>query len=129
MKNYFYSIFASMALFSMPFIGFAEGADNTTDKEDNILTEEELDKHIGRYGDAEDIPEDFEFNPAEARLWLTDHFAMVKEPVSMYYEFERSGSYDTGFIDSVYLKVLKINDDGTKNVKLDFLSGEKKTTG
>ena len=50
----------------------------------------------------------------------------VTEPVSMFYEFERSGSYDPGFVDSVYLKVKQLNEDGTKNVQLDFLTGEKK---
>ena len=106
-------------------LGFAEenekAAENT-----NILAEEELESKIGRYGEIEETPEDFEFNPAEVKLWMTDHFASVTKPVTMYYEFERSGSYDPGFVDSVYLKVLEFNEDGTKNTKLDFLSGEKK---
>lgn len=100
---------------------------SATDKDNTrVLTEDELESKIGRFGEAEEVPEDFEFNSAEVKLWMTDHFSSVTEPVSMYYEFERSGSYDPGFVDSVYLKVKKLNEDGTKNVQLDFLTGEKK---
>lgn len=104
---------------------YAEEDMNDSDNR-KILSEEELDSKIGRFGEVDEIPEDFKFNPAEEKLWMTDHFSSVTKPVSMYYEFERSGSYDPGFIDSVYLKVKELNEDGTKNVQLDFLTGEKK---
>ncbi len=90
------------------------------------LTPEELSTRMGRYGDAEEVPEDFRFNPAEEKLWFDDHFSSVKEPVSMYYEFTKSGSYEEGFTDSVYLKVLKLNEDGTKDTKLDFFTADRK---
>ncbi len=90
------------------------------------LTEEEIDKTIGRYGEVDEIPEDFEFNKAEVKLWLTDHLANIKKPLSLYYEFVKSGSFEDGFSDSVYLKILELNEDGTKNAALDFFTAEKK---
>jgi hypothetical protein len=88
------------------------------------LTEEEL--KIGRYGEAEEIPEDFQFNDAEVKLWLSDHLGNIEKPISLYYEFVKSGSYEEGFTDSVYLKILELNDDGSKNAALDFFSAERK---
>ena len=88
------------------------------------LTEEEL--KIGRFGEAEEIPEDFQFNPAEVKLWMSDHLVNIKQPLSLYYEFVKSGTLEEGFTDSVYLKILKLNEDGTKNAALDFFTAEKK---
>ena len=90
------------------------------------LTQEEIDATIGRYGEVEEIPEDFKFNDAEIKLWLTDHLENIEEPISLYYEFVKSGTYEEGFSDSVYLKILELNEDGSKNAKLDFFTAEKK---
>ena len=90
------------------------------------LTQEEVDKKIGRYGEVDEIPDDFQFNPAEEKLWLSNHLVNINEPLSLYYEFNKSGSYEEGFTDSVYLKILEINEDGTKNAALDFFTGERK---
>ncbi len=88
------------------------------------LTEEEM--KIGRYGEVEEVPEDFQFSQAEKELWLTDHLVNIKKPQSLYYEFVKSGSLEEGFTDSVYLKILKLNEDGTKNAALDFFTAERK---
>ncbi len=90
------------------------------------LTQEELDAHVGRMGDVEQIPEGFQFNEAENILWFADHFSTVEKPVSIYYEFEKTGSYEEGFTDTVYLKILELNEDGTKNAKLDFFTADRK---
>jgi len=90
------------------------------------LTQEEIDKSIGRYGEEEETPEDFQFNEAEVKLWLTDHLANIKKPLSMYYEFIKSGSLEEGFSDSVYLKILELNEDGSKNAALDFFTADQK---
>ena len=90
------------------------------------LTKDELDKHVGRYGEVEEIPEDFQYNNAEVVLWLSDHLANIDQPLSLYYEFVKSGTFEDGFTDSVYLKVLELNDDGTKNTMLDFFTAERK---
>lgn len=90
------------------------------------LTEAELENRIGRYGEADEIPEDFQFNDAEIKLWLTDHLGNIDKPLNLYYEFVKSGSLEEGFSDSVYLKVVEINEDGSKNTVLDFFTGERK---
>ncbi len=90
------------------------------------LTEEELDASLGRYGEAEEIPEGFQFNNAEMKLWLTDHLGNIEKPLSLYYEFVKSGSLEENFIDSIYLKVVELNEDGTKNTLLDFFTGDRK---
>jgi len=90
------------------------------------LTQEELDKSIGRFGEVEKIPEDFRFNEAEVKLWLSDHLGNIEEPLSLYYEFVKSGSLEEGFSDSVYLKILELNEDGTKNAALEFFTAERK---
>jgi hypothetical protein len=88
------------------------------------LTEDEL--KIGRFGEVDEVPEDFKFNPAEVKLWLTNHFESITKPQSLYYEFIKSGTLEEGFTDSVYLKILELNEDGTKNVALDFFTADRK---
>ena len=83
------------------------------------LTEDEVKSNIGRYGETDEIPEDFEFATAENKLWLDNHLGNITQPTSLHYEFEKSGSYEDGFIDSVYLKVVELNEDGSKNTLLD----------
>lgn len=88
------------------------------------LTQEEIDSSIGRYGEVEEIPEGFKFNDAEVLLWHEDHLANINKPLSLYYEFVKSGSLEDGFTDSIYLKILTLNEDGSKNAMLDFFTAE-----
>ena len=90
------------------------------------MSQEEIDRHIGRMGEVEEIPEGFEFSEAETKLWLSDHLGNIKQPSRLYYEFVKTGSFEDGFTDSVYLDIIRLNEDGTKNVVLDFFSGERK---
>lgn len=90
------------------------------------MTQEEIDAKIGRFGEVEEIPEGFQFSEAETKLWLSDHLANIKEPLSLYYEFVKSGTFEEGFSDSVYLKILELNEDGSKNAMLDFFTAERK---
>ncbi len=97
--------------------------------EDNAdLKAEALDRNIGRMGEVEEFPEGFEFSEAENSLWLSNHLENIVEPSQLYYEFVKSGSYEEGFSDSVYLDIFQFNEDGTKNAKLEFLTGERKQT-
>jgi hypothetical protein len=86
------------------------------------LSQEEIDANIGRFGETEVVPKGFEFSNAENLLWVTDHLRNIERPVRLYYAFKRSGSYDEGFTDAVYLDIIKVNEDGTKNAILDFFS-------
>jgi hypothetical protein len=99
------------------------GEDDSLKRE---LTEEELDARIGRMGEVEEIPEGFEFSKAENRLWFENHLKNIEQPMRLYYEFSKTGSYEDGFVDSVYLDILKVNSDGTKNASLDFFSADRK---
>jgi hypothetical protein len=90
------------------------------------LTEEEVERSIGRYGEADEIPKGFEFANAENKLWLDNHLENITQPLSLYYEFVKSGTYEEGFSDSVYLKIMELNDDGSKNTLLDFFTAERK---
>ncbi len=104
----------------------AEQKEAVTPSGGTPLTQEELDSRIGRFGEVEEIPEDFQFNDAENILWHTDHLGNIKAPLSLYYEFVKSGTYEEGFTDSVYLKILELNEDGTKNAMMEFFTAEKK---
>lgn len=90
------------------------------------LTQEEIDASIGRMGEVEEIPEGFKFSDAENLLWFTDHLKNINKPTRLYYEFVKSGTYEGGFTDAVYLDIVKLNDDGTKNALLDFFTAERK---
>ncbi|MHC8441326.1 MAG: hypothetical protein ACYYK0_03925 [Candidatus Eutrophobiaceae bacterium] len=90
------------------------------------LPSKEIERHIGRMGEIEEIPEDFEFSEAENTLWLSNHLSNIKEPMQLYYEFVKDGSYEDGFSDSVYLDIHKLNEDGTKIAKMQFFTGERK---
>ncbi|MFT5394839.1 MAG: hypothetical protein ACI85N_000018 [Gammaproteobacteria bacterium] len=92
------------------------------------LTEKELKSSIGRFGDVDEIPEDFQFNSAEVMLWHANHLENIEQPLSLYYEFVKSGSFEEGFTDSVYLKILELNEDGSKNAMMEFFTAEKKQT-
>ena len=90
------------------------------------LTQEETDQMLGRYGETETAPKDFHYTEAENLLWLHDHLHNINHPMRLYYAFDRTGSYEEGFSDSVYLDILKINKDGTKDASLDFFSGARR---
>ncbi|MEM7027023.1 MAG: hypothetical protein AAF410_02225 [Pseudomonadota bacterium] len=90
------------------------------------LTEDELKNKIGRMGEVEEIPEGFEFTEAENLMWRSDHLSNIKEPANLYYEFEQSGVVADGFTDSVYLRILELNEDGSKNAQLDFFTASRK---
>ena len=90
------------------------------------LNQEEIDQSIGRFGETETIPEGFHYTEAENLLWLHDHLHNIDRPVRLYYAFNRSGSFEEGFSDSVYLDIIKINKDGSKDAALEFFSGARK---
>lgn len=122
-------IFLSLCTFAMINVNvLAEEETVATTRGGTALTQEEIDSSIGRFGEIDEIPEDFQFNSAEVMLWHADHLANIEQPVSLYYEFVKSGTFEEGFTDSVYLKILELNEDGTKNAMMEFFTAEKKQT-
>jgi hypothetical protein len=121
-------VFISLSIFSV-IIGNVvaeETKEVVTPSGGTPLTQEELDSQIGRFGDVDEIPEDFKFNAAEEKLWHADHLANIEKPVSLYYEFVKSGTFEDGFTDSVYLNILELNEDGSKNAIMEFFTADRK---
>ena len=81
---------------------------------------------IGRMGDPIGVdPNTFEFADAETKLWLDNHLRNISSPGRIYYDFVKRGSYEEGFSDSVYLDILKVNEDGSKDADLEFFTAER----
>ena len=87
----------------------------------------EIKPQIGSMNDSGRVdPDEYEFSNAENKLWMDKHLLNVEQAVRLHYEFEKTGSYEEGFIDDVYLDIVKVNEDGTRDAVLDFFSGEQK---
>ncbi|MCH8079583.1 MAG: hypothetical protein IIA06_07380 [Proteobacteria bacterium] len=88
---------------------------------------EELKPQIGSWDDSGRVdPDEYKFSNAENKLWMDNHLLNIEQLVRLHYEFEKTGSYEDGFIDDVYLDIVKINEDGTRDAVLDFFSDEQK---
>ena len=88
---------------------------------------EEIKPQIGSINDSGMVdPDEYEFSYAEDKLWTDKHLLNIVQPARLHYEFEKTGSYEDGFIDDVYLDIVKINADGTRDTVLDFFSGDQK---
>lgn len=91
------------------------------------LDPEEVARHIGRMGeDAAASVEEGDFSDAETRLWLSNHLGNITEPMQLYYEFTKEGQLEEGFSDAVYLDILALNEDGSKNADMQFFTGPRK---
>ena len=84
---------------------------------------------LGRMGDPVGVdPDTFEFAAAEVKLWMDDHLRNIDSPGRLYYDFIKRGSYEQGFSDSVYLDIIKVNEDGSKDADLEFFTAERQQT-
>jgi len=106
----------------IPAVGGAEEEDSFKRE----LSEEEIEARVGRIGEAEETPKDFRLSRAESLLWRSDHLGNIDRPTRLYYEFIKSGTYEEGFTDAVYLDIVRINEDGTRNAVLDFFTAGRK---
>ena len=89
--------------------------------------EGELKPQIGSMDDSGMVDADeYEFSHAENKLWRDKHLLNIEQPARLHYEFEKTGSYEDGFTDDVYLTIVEVNEDGTRNTVLDFFSNEQK---
>jgi len=88
---------------------------------------EEMKPQIGSINDSGMVdPDEYEFSNAENKLWMDKHLLNIDKTVRLHYEFEKTGSYEDGFIDDVYLDIIKINEDGTRNAALQFFTEERR---
>ena len=65
-------------------------------------------------------------SPAQTALFATPHLANVTRPETLEYAFQQLGP--GGFTDRVAVTVAEIHEDGTKDLRFDFLSGERRVT-
>ncbi|MEX2524831.1 MAG: hypothetical protein WD750_07725 [Gammaproteobacteria bacterium] len=79
---------------------------------------------LGRMGEpAAADPDEIDFSKAEIMLWRFNHLGNIDRPGRLHYAFRRTGSFERGFKDAVYLDILEINEDGSKDTDLEFFSG------
>jgi hypothetical protein len=60
---------------------------------------------------------------AETALFKTDHLKQVDRPETLEYKFQQSAPGGTGYTDRVTLTVKQVNEDGSKSIYPDFLTG------
>lgn len=65
-----------------------------------------------------------QLSPANRALYTNNHLASIKNPTVLMYDFEKTGSLETGFKDTVEADVTAIERDGRKDLSFNFLSGE-----
>jgi len=61
-------------------------------------------------------------NAAQIALFESDHLAEIKSPTTLDYTFQRAGS--DPYEDSIALVVSEVHDDGSKDISVEFLTGE-----
>ncbi len=64
-------------------------------------------------------------SPAQAALFDSDHLKNIHTPVRLNYSFARSGNPSISYKDSVVAEIRAVHDNGTKDVWIRFLSGER----
>ncbi len=69
--------------------------------------------------------EEIEFSQAETLLFLTDQLSNINKPIKLKYVFEKTGTYEDGFKDTIELNILKVHDTGMKHASLNFFTGER----
>ena len=117
----------ALLIFAVALPGLSEESNSAENTGKQELSQEEVEKHIGRMGESiYQVPEGYEFSDAEVKMWFSNHLENITHPTSLMYEFSKSGTYEEGFIDTVFLEIREINDDGSKNAVMQFFTGERK---
>ena len=71
------------------------------------------------------IPTETVYSTAENLLWLSDHLANISQPIKLRYKFEKTGSLEEAITDIVELEIVKVHQDGMKDTKVNFFTGER----
>jgi len=69
--------------------------------------------------------DEVQFSEAEKLMWLGDQLKAIKQPLVLKYGFDRTGSYEQGFSDSVILTITRVKPNGLKDGVLQFFSGDR----
>lgn len=73
---------------------------------------------------AEDAKKDF--SPAERALFMTDQFSTLKPPLTLHYQFHRTGSLEPAFDDKADISLTARSTGGCCAASGEFLTGERK---
>lgn len=88
---------------------------------------DEIVPNIGSIDDSGRVDKDtFEFSNTEYKLWIDKHLLNINQPARLHYVFTRSGSYEEGFSDDVYLDIIKLHQNASRDTILDFFSAQRK---
>lgn len=66
----------------------------------------------------------FELTRAQALLFSSNHLQDLAGDTTLRYRFEKAGSLEAGFTDSVEMTVTAVADDGRKDLRFRFLTGD-----
>lgn len=64
-------------------------------------------------------------SPANTMLFMSDHLATVGQPSTFHYDFQKSGTLEQGFTDTIAMTVTAVAPDGSKDVQLRYFTGER----
>lgn len=67
-----------------------------------------------------------DYSPAERALFMTDHFAGTKPPLTLRYGFSKAGSMEEAFTDQVAVRLKARKDGKCCMASADFLSGPRR---
>lgn len=65
-----------------------------------------------------------ELSEAERLIWMKDQLGNIDEKCTLHYSFERRGSLDVEFSDTVDVDLVEVHPDGTKAAQVEFLSDD-----
>ncbi|MGB8274653.1 MAG: hypothetical protein WCF16_05210 [Alphaproteobacteria bacterium] len=65
-----------------------------------------------------------DLSPANQAIFTTNHLKLITEPTTLTYDFEKKGTMEEGFSDTVEADVNNIQDSGKKDIAFRFLTGE-----
>jgi hypothetical protein len=68
------------------------------------------------------------FSEAECALFMSDHLAGSKPPMTLRYAFRKSGSLEAGFDDKVTVGLAQRSDGACCNARAEFLDGPRRLT-
>lgn len=66
--------------------------------------------------------EEDEFSKANKLLFLSDHLEGIEQPSVLHYAFEKRGSLEESFEDTIDMRVIP-DDQGKRSVKIDYFTG------
>lgn len=67
-----------------------------------------------------------EFSQANQLLFETDHLGSISEPATLHYAFRKSSTVGDGFQDTIDVKITEVKHDGSKNVQVHYLTGDRR---